>query len=137
MSSNDNLSNRNYINLLIGEWDTVSHSEETAKQFMKQEGLNYDEIKAEGIKRLKRLRLQLNAEKKLASDNALNHLLEKAKSLVNDLMSDTRFSFRNFLSENDLVLHNRNIESFTKEDIRNTLEKYYYLKLVEDNKKQD
>lgn len=137
MSSSDNSSIRNYINLVIGESDAVSHSEGSARNYAEQEGLNYDEIKAEGIKRLKRLKLILNAENKVASDNALNHLMEKAKAIVNELMSDINFSFSNFLNENDLALHNRNIESFTKEDVRSTLEKYYYLKFIEEDQKED
>jgi hypothetical protein len=137
MSSSDNSSIRNYINLVIGESDAVSHSEGSARNYADLEGLNYDEIKAEGIKRLKRLKLILNAENKVASDNGLNHLMVKAKAMVNELMSDINFSFSNFLNENDLALHNRNIESFTKEDVRSTLEKYYYLKLIEEDQKED
>ena len=135
--SSEEKNRRSLTHLLMGELNAISSSDDAAKQFANDEGLDYDSIRSEGLKRMKQLQLKMKAKAKLEIDEARIPLKEKAREFVNNLLQDPSFSFFNFMSQNEIALHNRSIDSFTQEDIRNTLEQFYYMKMSkEDNQDQ-
>ena len=126
---------KSLAHLIMGELDAISSSDDAAKQYANDEGLDFDSIRSEGLKRMKQLRLKLKAKEKLETDEARIPLKEKARELVNNLLQDPSFSLLSFMNQNEIALHNRSIDSFTDEDIRNTLEQFYYMKMSKEDKK--
>ncbi len=125
---------KSFTHLIMGELDAISSSEDAARRYADDEGLDFEAIKAKGLKRIKLLKLRLKAEAKLETDKLRIPLKEKAKEIVNRLLLEPDFSFLNFISQNEIALHNRSIESFTEDDIRNTLEQFYYMKMSKEDK---
>lgn len=125
-----------FISLMMSSVDSISCNKENARDYLLEEGLDPDSIRAEGIKRIKKLKLQAQANStrnKMASTAAIK---QKAMEWVEKLLNDVNFSFPQFVKTENLVLQNRNLEKLTKEDIKSTLTQYYYLKFMEQENKQ-
>lgn len=125
-----------FISLMMSSVDSISCNKENARDYLLEEGLDPDSIRAEGIKRIKKLKLQAQANStrnEMASTAAIK---QKAMEWVEKLLNDVNFSFPQFVKTENLVLQNRNLEKLTKEDIKSTLTQYYYLKFMERGNKQ-
>lgn len=127
-----------FISLMISSTDSVSCNKENAREYLLEEGLDPDSIRAEGMKRIKKLQLQAQANRTRQEMASTVAVKQRAMEWVERLLNDVSFSFSQFVKTENLVLQNRNLESLTKEDIRNTLTQYYYLKFKEqDSKRSD
>lgn len=133
MSENSKKAKTDFIRLILSHADSVSSDGKAAGQYLSSEGLNVEAIKKEGMKRLKKLQLQIEADKTRQEMKSSAGFNDKAIEFVNNLLKDINFSFPDFVRKENLVLQNRNLESFTKEDIKNTLVQYYTLKFLDEN----
>lgn len=133
MSGNSRKAKTDFIRLILSHADSVSSNGEAAGQYLSSEGLNVEAIKKDGMKKLKRLQLRIEADKTRREMEGSAGFKDKAIELVNNLLKDINFSFPDFVRKENLVLQNRNLESFTKEDIKNTLVQYYTLKFLDEN----
>lgn len=125
--------NKTYLaKIILASVDSISCDRAKAEEYLSAEGLNPDAIKAEGIKRIRRLQMQVRATKTRAEMESASDasIKQKASDWVEKVLSDARFSFAAFVKEENLVLQNRNLTSFTKEDIKNTLIQFFYLKFL-------
>jgi hypothetical protein len=120
--------------LILGGIEPVSCNKESSIDYLKEEGLNPDSIREESMRRLKRLQLQLNAAKTKREMAASEKARQEASEWAERILSDISFSFPAFVKEEKMVLQNRNIESFTKEDIRHTITQYLFMKILNDSK---
>ncbi|WP_133257272.1 hypothetical protein [Hymenobacter edaphi] len=124
--------------IILSNVDHTSCDPEKSKEYLKENKIDPDNIYKEGIKRIKKLQLQAAAAKKRAEMESTKSIKQKAIDWVDSLINDVNFSFPSFVKSNNLVLHNRNIDSFNQEDIKNSLTQYFYLKFVDpDNTEQD
>ena len=123
--------------IILGGIEPISCNKENSIAYLKEEGLNPDSIKEEGLRRLKRLQLQLNAAKTKREMIANEKARQEANEWAERILSDISFSFPAFVKEEKMVLQNRNIESFTKEDIRHTIAQYLFMKLLNDGTSAD
>jgi hypothetical protein len=133
MSENSKKAKIDFIRAILTHADSVSANSEAAGQYLLSEGLNVEAIKEEGLKRIKKLRLRIEADKTRSEMESSERHKQKAIEWVNDLLSDINFSFSEFIKKEKLVLQNRNLESLTEEDIRNTLIQYYTLKFLDED----
>ena len=72
-------------------------------------------------------------QQELLSSEALR---QKAADIVKNLLNDSTFSFETFVQKEELVFQNRNLDSFTQEDIEHTLTEYFYLKFISEQQNQ-
>ncbi|RZK32435.1 MAG: hypothetical protein EOO61_16915 [Hymenobacter sp.] len=120
--------------LILGGIEPVSCNKESSIEYLKEEGLNPESIREEGMRRFKRLQLQMNAAKTKREMVANEKIKQDATDWAERILSDISFSFPVFVKEEKMVLQNRNIESFNKEDIRHTITQYLFMKLLSDSK---
>ena len=68
----------------------------------------------------------------ISKEDYKRHATEKLLGGYFENSVESMFSF--FVKEEKMVLQNRNIESFTKEDIRHTITQYLFMKILNDSK---
>lgn len=125
--------NKTYLaRIILASVDSISCDRRKAEEYLSEEGLNPDAIRAEGIKRIKRLQMQARAAKTRAEmeSQTVADAKQQAEEWVERVLSNAQFSFAEFVREEQLILQNRNLTSFTKEDIKSTLTHFFYLKFL-------
>lgn len=137
MSENSQDSKNDFLRFIKSHIDFVSSNREAAAEYLSSEGLSVDNIIAENIKKIKRLQLQLQSTETKKEMIALNDIKQKAISYVEQLMGTKGFYFPTFIKTENLSFQNRNLESFSEEDIKNTLINYYLLKFIKENKSNE
>jgi len=134
MSDISKYSKDDFIKFVMATIQQESENVISAKEFLSSEGLNPDSIIAEGLKRIKRLQLKIEAEKTSDEMASADLVKQKAYEWVEELLSRPDFSFPELIREESLILSFRNMESLSKEDIKKILIKHYTLKFLEDQK---
>jgi hypothetical protein len=119
-----------FIRFVMAVIENNSSDEEKTREYFSSEGLNADAMVSETEKRIKRLQMELNAQKTSLEMDAANDVREEAEALVDELLSKRDFSLASSVQEEELTFSFRNMESLSKEDIRNILVKHYTLKLL-------
>lgn len=134
MSNNNDYSKAAFFRFVLSSAEYVSGSKERAIDYLKSEGLDTDAIINEGVNRIKRMQMSINASQTRQRMSNTDLIIPKAVEWVDKLLSDINFSFADFVIQEKLVLHNRNLQTFTTEEIRQTLIKYYTLQIIEKQK---
>lgn len=134
MSDKSTYSKDDFIKFVLATIQHESESANSSREFLASEGLNPDSIVSEGLKRIKRLQLKIEAEKTKNEMASAGMLKQKASEWVEKLLSKPDFSFSELIREESLTLSFRNVESLSKEDIKNILVKHYTLKFLEEQK---
>lgn len=130
MSTASRYTKSNFANLFLATAETTSCDHEEAKHYLASRGLNPEDILKEGQKRLKLIRLKAEAFKTTEEMKLNNEAKAKAAEWVESLLSNIEFSFIDFVKEENLVLQNRNLESLSPEDVKNTMINFFYLKFL-------
>ncbi|MBK7965754.1 MAG: hypothetical protein IPK10_11035 [Bacteroidetes bacterium] len=118
---------------------TIEHEssdKEKAKEFLSLNGLDVDSIVSDGMKRLKRLQLQIAAEKTKEEMLLAETAKQKASEWVDDLLSKIDFSLPDLVRDEELTISFRNIEKLSQEDIKKILVKHFTLKFLEEETKK-
>ena len=105
-----------------------SSDKEKSKDYLESQGLNVDAIVSEGIKKIKKLQTQIVASRTRAEMVKTESVKQKAIEWVDSLLSNIDFSFPEFIKKERLSMSFRNVESLSKEDIKNILIKHFTLK---------
>lgn len=134
MSDKPTYSKDDFIKFVLATIQNESENANSSREFLKSEGLNPDSIVSEGLKRIKRLQLKIEAEKTKDEMAIAGMLKQKASEWVEKLLSKPDFSFPELIREESLTFSFRNVESLSKEDIKNILIKHYTLKFLEEQK---
>ncbi|MBO0953228.1 hypothetical protein [Fibrella forsythiae] len=135
MNSNSKQNKSDFFKLIVADLEFSHCNRQESDRYLADEGLNRDSIINEGMKRVKQMRLKMQSLKTQEEMNSTEYIKNKAIVWVEDLLKNVNFSFPEFAISEKLILHNRNIESFTEEDIKVTLVKYFYLKFTENEDK--
>ncbi|MFD2574626.1 hypothetical protein ACFSUS_28600 [Spirosoma soli] len=135
MSQTKNQKKSDFLKLIMSDLEFTSCDKEEVARYMEEEGLDRDSIIKEGMKGIKQIRLHAQAMKTQREMNSTQYIKDKALKWVEGLLNNVNFSFPEFAKSHELVLHNRNIEAFTEEDIKNTLTSYFYLKFTDNEGK--
>lgn len=126
----------NFVRLTMATIEQDSLNAEKSREYLSTQGLNPDSIISDGLKRIKKIQLQINAEKTRMEMVSIEDLKLKAIKVVENLLSNVNFSFTEFVKHEGLAMNFRNMESLGKEDVRDLLIKHFTLKLLEDQKKK-
>ncbi len=136
MSNNMKNNKTNLVRLTMAAIEEDSLNTDKSREYLSSQGLNPDSIISDGLKRIKKIQLQINAEKTRIEMVSIDDLKLKAIKVVEDLLSNVNFSFTEFVKHEGLAMSFRNMESLGKEDIKDLLIKHFTLKLLEEQKKK-
>lgn len=136
MSNNSKYNKADFVKFLMSTIEHESSDKEKAKEFLSLQGLDADSIVSDGIKRLKRLQLQIAAEKTKEEMLMAETAKQKASEWVVDLLSKIDFSLPDLVREEELTMSFRNIEKLSQDDIKKILVKHFTLKFLEEQTKK-
>lgn len=136
MTNNSIYNKTDFIRLTIATAEHVSSDKETAKEYLSSEGLDVDSVVNEGMKRLKRLKMQIEADKTKSEMIHADEAKQKASAWVEELLSKIDFSLHELIKEEELTMSFRNVEKLSKEDIKNILIKHFTLKFLDEESKK-
>lgn len=136
MSNNSKYNKIDFIRLTIATAEHVSSDKETAKEYLSSEGLDVDSVVNEGMKRLKRLKMQIEADRTKSEMIHADEAKQKASAWVEELLSKIDFSLPELIKEEELTMSFRNVEKLSKEDIKNILIKHFTLKFIDEESKK-
>jgi hypothetical protein len=136
MSNNSKYSKADFIRFVMATVEHESSDKEKAKEYLSAQGVDIDSMLSEGMKRLKRLQLQIAAEKTKAEMLSAEEAKQKASEWVDDLLSKVDFSLQDLVKEEELTMSFRNIEQLSKDDIKKILVKHFTLKFLEEQAKR-
>lgn len=136
MSNNLKYSKADFIRFVMSTVEHESSDKEKAKEYLSAQGVDIDSMLSDGMKRLKRLQLQIAAEKTKAEMLSAEEAKQKASEWVDDLLSKIDFSLQDLVKEEELTMSFRNIEKLSKDDIKKILVKHFTLKFLEEQAKR-
>lgn len=136
MNNNSKYNKTDFIRLTIATAEHVSSDKETAKEYLSSEGLDVDSLVNEGMKRLKRLKMQIEADRTKSEMMHADDAKQKASAWVEELLSKINFSLPELIKEEELTMSFRNVEKLSKEDIKNILIKHFTLKFLDEESKK-
>lgn len=136
MSNNSKYNKTDFIRLTIATAEHVSSDKETAKEYLSSEGLDVDSLVNEGMKRLKRLKMQIEADRTKSEMMHADDAKQKASAWVEELLSKIDFSLLELIKEEKLTMSFRNVEKLSNEDIKNILIKHFTLKFLDEESKK-
>lgn len=136
MGNNLKYSKADFIRFVMSTVEHVSSDKEKAKEFLAAEGLDVDSIVNDGMQRLKRLKMQIEAARTKAEMLSAEEAKQKASEWVDDLLSNIDFSLVDLVKEEELTMSFRNIEKLSRDDIKNILVKHFTLKFLEEQEKR-
>lgn len=136
MSNYSETSKTDFIRFVMSTLDDNSSDKEKSREFLSSQGLNVDSIVSDGLKRIKKLQMQIEAEKTRIEMVSAETVKQKANEWVDSLLNKIDFSLSSFVEDEQLSMSFRNMESLSEEDIRNILVKHFTLKFLEEQKKK-
>ena len=136
MSNNSKYSKADFIRFVMSAVEHESSNKEKAKEYLSAQGVDIDSMLSDSMKRLKRLRLQIAAEKTKAEMLSAEEVKQKASDWVDDLLSKIDFSLQDLVKEEELTMSFRNVEQLSKDDIKKILVKHFTLKFLEEQAKR-
>jgi hypothetical protein len=130
MSNQHNQNKIDFINLLLNNADHDSRDKEASREFLASEGVNTEKLVSEGLKRIKKKQLFFNAKNTEQEMEALESVKSAAIAWVDNILDNVNFSLAELVQKEELSMSFRNVESLSKEDIRNILIRYFTLKFM-------
>lgn len=136
MSNNSKYNKADFIRFIMATVEHESSDKEKAREFLSAQGVDIDSMLSNGMKRLKRLQLQVEAEKTKVEMRLAETAKQRASEWVDGLLSKIDFSLTELVREEELTMSFRNVETLSKDDIRKILVKHFTLKFLEQQTKR-
>lgn len=133
MSNSAKYTKTDFIKLVVSDLDSITSNKEQAREFLVLEGYNPDKLVSEGIKRIKKMQLQIAAAQTKRSMAIAETVKERAIEWAEKVLSQASFSIQEFMSKEQLALNFRNFESLSDEDIKEILIKHFTLKFTSED----
>lgn len=130
MSKKANQSKSDFVNLFLSTAENDSNSKEAAKAFLASEGVNTEKLVSEGLKRIKKMQMLANANKTENEMQAAESVKAEATAWVDNLLASINFSLPELVQSEELSMSFRNVDSLSKDDIRNILIRHFTLKFM-------
>lgn len=124
-----------FVNFVISTAEYDSLDSTKAREYLSSQGYNIESILSESLKKIKRIRSQINAEKTRSEMHSTDIVHQKACEYVDQLMADSSVTVVDIIRQEGLTMSFRNVEELSKEDIRDSLINHYVLKFWEEYKK--
>ena len=130
MSNKANQSKSDFVNLFLSTTENDSRSKEAAKEFLASEGVNTDKLVSEGLKRIKKMQMLADASRTEQEMKVAESVKGEATAWVDNLLANINFSLTELVQKEELSMSFRNVESLSKDDIRNILIRHFTLKFM-------
>lgn len=132
----DNLKNNktDFIRFVMSTIDHDSSDKQKSREYLSSQGLNVDAIVSEGLKKIKKMQMQINAEKTKMEMASNEEVKKKAEEWVEQLLSSKNFQFSELVKEEELSLSFRSMESLSNADMKKILIKHFTLKFIDAKK---
>ncbi len=137
MSNNSKYTKADFLRFIMSTIEDDSSDKVKAKDFLSSQGLNVDSMVSDGMKRLKRLQLQIEADKTKAEMVSAETAKQKATEWVDGLLAKIDFSLPDLVKEEELTMSFRNVDTLSKDDIKKLLIKHFTLKFLEEQAKRE
>jgi hypothetical protein len=137
MNNNSKYNKTDFIRLSIASAEQVSSDKEKAKEYLSSEGLDVDSLVNDGMKHLKRLKMQIEADRTKLEMIQAEEAKLKASAWVDELLNNIDFSLPDLIKEEELTMSFRNVEKLSNEDIKNILIKHFTLKFLDEESKKN
>ncbi len=137
MSTRNNYSKSDYAKYILSDIESNSSDKVRAKEFLIAEGLDADDIVAKVIRRIKRIQMNLAAEKTEAEMTFSRTFREKAMEMVEKKINEVSFSFLEFVQEKQLSISYRSVESLSSENIKDVMLAYYESELSKESSRKN
>jgi len=118
-----------FAKLINTDAQDTSNDFTSAKEFLTQEGVNVDRLISDGLKRIKKMQLQVEAEKNRSAMLSLDKYVDRAKEMARQLLQSPTFSFLDYLKGEQVVASFSNLQKLTDEEKLSIIEKHITLKL--------
>lgn len=128
MSDNKKYGKTEFIRFIMSSVEHSSSNNEISKEYLSSQGLDVDKMVSEGIKRIKRVQMRVEADKTRKEMIQTNTARQKAVEWVESILANTHFSLTSLIREEELSLSFRNMESLSQEDVKDILVKHFTLK---------
>jgi hypothetical protein len=136
MSNDPKNGKTEFIRLVLASIEGESQNKEQAKEYLTSQGIKPDMVVSEGLKRIKKMQLQIEANKTRQEMLSSESMKEKALAWVNNILGKMDFSLPDLVRNENLSMSFRNVETLSKEDIKNILVKHFTLKFIDEEKKR-
>ncbi|MCY1516851.1 hypothetical protein D9M68_515090 [compost metagenome] len=133
MSNSAKYTKTDFIRLVVSDLDSITSNKEKAREFLVLEGYNPDKLVSEGVKRIKKMQLQIAAAQTKRSMAIAETVKERAIEWAEKVLSQASFSIQDFMSKEQLALNFRNFESLSADDIKEILIKHFTLKFTSED----
>jgi len=130
MTNRKNKLKSDFTNLIHGSAENQSSSKDAAKSYLESQGLDTGKLLKGGLQRIRQMQMMANAKRTQQEQAAAEAVKQQAEVWVDQLLGDMNFSLPELIKEEQLSMSFRNVESLSKEDIRNLLIKHYTLKFM-------
>jgi hypothetical protein len=110
--------------------ENESSDKDIAKKYLESEGVNVSKTLSEGLNKIKRIQMRIEAQKTKVDMLSYENQKQKAISYVNELLAKIDFSLPTFIRQEGLSMSFRNVEELNSEDIKNILVKHFALKFL-------
>lgn len=118
-----------FAKLINADIQDISNDFANAKEFLTQEGVNVDRLITDGLKRIKKMQLQIEAEKNRTAMFSLDKYVERAREMARQLLQTPSFSFLDYIKGEQVVASFSNLQKLTDEEKLSIIEKHIALKL--------
>lgn len=119
------------IALILSTVENDSYSEQAAREFLSSENLGVDNIVSDGLKRIKRMQMEIDAAKTKNEMLGADVYKKQAEEWVEKLLNSIDYSVSEIFEQEQLSVSFRNVESLSSEDVRNILIKHFMLKFMD------
>lgn len=130
MSKKKNQPKCDFVNLFFEAAQHDSNSNEAAKDFLTSEGVNTEKLLSDGLKRIKQMQMMANAKRTEQEMQEAEAVKAQATQWVDNLLGNINFSLPELVQKEELSMSFRNVESLSRDDIRNILIKHFTLKFM-------
>jgi hypothetical protein len=132
MSNNSKYSKEDLIRLLIANADADSEDKEQAGKFLLSEGINVDSMVSDGLMRIKKMKLEIEAQKTRDGMKGFEEVKGKISSWVDRLITDPAYTFSDLIRRENINVSFRSVESLSADDQREILINHFTLKRLEE-----
>jgi hypothetical protein len=125
-----------FLRLKLELANDVSKDIESAKNYLKEEGLNVEKTIADGLQRIKQIQMRVNASKTSKEMDDIEKSKQEAIEWVDRLLAEKNISMSELLEKEEVVMSFRNLEHLSEDDKRSLLIKHFMLKINEGKNKK-
>lgn len=120
-----------FIKFFISNNEYILSDTQKSEDYLKSEGLDTTKLVSNGLANIKKIKLEIQAQQTKIEMNEIEATIKKkAEDWVNNLLDSIDFSIPKIIKEENLALSFKNVESLTKEDIKEILINHFTLKFL-------